>query len=65
MYICLCNSISDRTVRAVVAAGCRSVAQVYQAIGERPQCGKCVSQIRAMVRSGGGEDCPAYAAAAE
>lgn len=65
MYVCICNGISDRTVRAAVAAGCRSVAQVYKAVGERPQCGKCVHQIKAMVRGGGAEDTSAYAMAAE
>jgi bacterioferritin-associated ferredoxin len=65
MYVCICNGISDRTVRAAVAAGCRSVAQVYQAVGERPQCGKCVHQIRAMVRGGCADQAPAMSVAAE
>jgi bacterioferritin-associated ferredoxin len=65
MYVCICNGISDRTVRAAVAAGCRSVSQVYQSVGERPQCGKCVHQIRAMVRSGCPDDTAALSVAAE
>jgi bacterioferritin-associated ferredoxin len=65
MYVCVCNGISDRTVKAAVAAGCRSVAQVYQAVGERPQCGKCVRHIRAMVRAGAVEEAPVCAQAAE
>jgi len=65
MYVCLCTGISDRTIRAAVQAGCRSVAAIYRACGEKPQCGKCVAQIRALLRPAGSADEVACAGAAE
>ena len=52
MYICLCNGLTDRDVRANCESGC-SVSMVYQALGCQPQCGKCVPLVRQMLREGG------------
>jgi bacterioferritin-associated ferredoxin len=49
MYICLCNGLTDRDVRAHSEGGC-SVAMVYRALGCEPQCGKCVPFVRQMLR---------------
>ena len=50
MYVCLCHGISDREIRARCAKspGC-SVAQVYQAQGVAPKCGKCVATVRSLI----------------
>ena len=53
MYICLCNALTDRDVRAHSADGGCSVAMVYRALGCEPQCGKCVPFVRQMLRQGG------------
>jgi bacterioferritin-associated ferredoxin len=49
MYICLCNGLTDRDVRANCESGC-SVAMVYRSLGCEPQCGKCVPFVRQMLR---------------
>jgi bacterioferritin-associated ferredoxin len=49
MYVCLCNALTDRDIRAQSDGG-RSVAMVYQACGCQPQCGKCVPLVRQMLR---------------
>jgi len=49
MYVCLCNSLTDRDVRAGCESGC-SVAMVYRSLGCEPQCGKCVPFVRQMLR---------------
>ncbi|MGH7031576.1 MAG: (2Fe-2S)-binding protein [Stellaceae bacterium] len=50
MYVCLCNAITDRDVRAhSECEGC-TVSAVYRALGTRPQCGKCVPFVREMLR---------------
>ena len=49
MYICICNALSEASIRDKAEAGARSVRQVYEAHGVRPQCGKCIPLIRAMV----------------
>jgi bacterioferritin-associated ferredoxin len=52
MYVCLCNALTDRDVRAHSARrdGTCSVAMVYRALGCEPQCGKCVPFVRQMLR---------------
>ncbi|HWB49002.1 MAG TPA: (2Fe-2S)-binding protein [Stellaceae bacterium] len=49
MYICLCNGLTDRDVRARCEGEC-SVAMVYRSLGCEPQCGKCVPFVRQMLR---------------
>lgn len=49
MYVCLCNAFTDGQVRGAVAGGCRSVAQVYDALGAKPECGRCIPMLREMV----------------
>lgn len=50
MYVCLCNAITDRDVRAHAACEGCTVSAVYRALGTRPQCGKCVPFVREMLR---------------
>ena len=45
MYVCVCNAISDRRVRAVIDDGAATVGQVYRACGSQPQCGRCRTTI--------------------
>jgi bacterioferritin-associated ferredoxin len=49
MYICLCNGLTDRQIRAQCDNG-GSVAMVYRGLGCEPQCGKCVPFVRQMLR---------------
>lgn len=49
MYICLCNALTDRDVRASCDSSC-SVSMVYRSLGCQPQCGKCVPFVRQMLR---------------
>ncbi|BAN98839.1 BFD domain-containing protein [Plautia stali symbiont] len=47
MYVCLCNAVSDRTLREVV---CRyqpkSIQQLRQLVPIGKQCGKCIRVAR-------------------
>ncbi|HTV87856.1 MAG TPA: (2Fe-2S)-binding protein [Stellaceae bacterium] len=52
MYICLCNALTDRDIRAQTAGGAGSVAMVYRGCGCQPQCGKCVPLVRQLLREG-------------
>jgi bacterioferritin-associated ferredoxin len=49
MYICICNVLNDRRIRAA-AAESGSAADVYKALGCRPQCGRCVPLVGDIVR---------------
>jgi bacterioferritin-associated ferredoxin len=50
MYICLCNGFTDGKVRTIAQRGDCSVAEVYRALGCKPQCGKCVPLVRDLIR---------------
>jgi bacterioferritin-associated ferredoxin len=55
MFICLCNGFTDGNVRKVARGGGCSVAEVYRALGCKPQCGKCVPYVRNLIREADGE----------
>jgi bacterioferritin-associated ferredoxin len=41
MYICICNAITDRQVRACVAHGASSVEELAFELGVGSGCGRC------------------------
>lgn len=49
MYVCLCNAVTDRCVRAAIDDGANSLSQVFKILGSAPQCGKCTNGIRALL----------------
>jgi bacterioferritin-associated ferredoxin len=50
MYVCVCNAITDRDVRAQAKGDCGTVAMIYRSLGTRPKCGKCVPLVRQLMR---------------
>lgn len=50
MYICICNTLSEKRVRSAVASSKGSIASVYRALDCRPQCGRCIGTIGDIVR---------------
>ena len=48
MYVCVCNGLTTREIRAV-AASCPSTGGVYRALGVQPRCGKCLPAIRGLM----------------
>jgi bacterioferritin-associated ferredoxin len=53
MYLCNCNGLTEREVHEALATGCRSAGQVYRCLGVKPQCGRCVPDVRGLVRGHG------------
>jgi bacterioferritin-associated ferredoxin len=49
VYVCNCNGIREREVRAAVAAGARRPADVFKSKGCAPKCAKCVCDMRALI----------------
>jgi len=41
MYICICNAVTDRQIRAAVAAGAASLDEVSMELGVATCCGCC------------------------
>jgi bacterioferritin-associated ferredoxin len=50
MYVCVCNAITDREVRAQAETECSTVATIYRSLGTKPKCGKCVPLVRQLMR---------------
>ncbi|MCG7390414.1 bacterioferritin-associated ferredoxin [Pantoea sp. ACRSB] len=47
MYVCLCNAISDKTIReAVRRYQPKSIQQLRQLVPVGKQCGKCIRVAR-------------------
>ena len=49
MYVCNCNGIRERDVRAAIENGAQRPADVFRANQCQPQCAKCVCDVKAMI----------------
>lgn len=45
MYVCNCNGLTERQVKAAIDAGAETWMEVHLFHGVRPQCGKCGMEI--------------------
>ena len=50
MYVCNCNGIREREVRAAIAAGASRPAQIFKACDAQAQCARCVCDMRQMIQ---------------
>ena len=50
MYVCNCNGIRERDVRAaIINAGASRPAQIFKACDGAAQCARCVCDMRQML----------------
>jgi bacterioferritin-associated ferredoxin len=49
VYVCNCNGIRERQVRAAIEAGATRPAEVFRAHGCKVQCARCVCEMREMI----------------
>jgi bacterioferritin-associated ferredoxin len=49
VYVCNCNGIRERDVRAAIEAGATRPSEVFRACEARPQCARCVCEMREMI----------------
>jgi bacterioferritin-associated ferredoxin len=49
MYVCNCNGIREREVRAAIANGAEKPAQIFKACNTSAQCARCVCEMRQML----------------
>jgi bacterioferritin-associated ferredoxin len=50
MVVCLCQGVSEKRVRAAIAAGAHSRKQVTKSCGAGAGCGGCHAAIRDLIR---------------
>ena len=49
MYVCNCNGIREREVRAAIAAAASRPALIFKACDSAAQCARCVCEMREMI----------------
>lgn len=49
LYVCNCNGIRERQVRAAIEAGATRPAEVFKIHGCKVQCARCVCEMREMI----------------
>ena len=58
MYICICNAITDRQIRAAVASGAASLSDISMQLGVGTGCGCCREAAQRVIHdSACGGDC--------
>jgi len=50
VYVCNCNGIRKREVRAAIAAGASRPAEIFKACDAAPQCARCVCEMREILQ---------------
>lgn len=66
MYVCICNSVTDRDIRRAARDGLRSFAELQACTGCSTTCGCCEPLARQVLNEAVAEACmqlPAAAAA--
>jgi bacterioferritin-associated ferredoxin len=51
MHICVCYAVTEREIRAAFAQGSTSLAGVGEALGAGTCCGRCVPDVRKILKS--------------
>lgn len=53
MIVCVCKSVSDRTIRASIADGTDSFDELQFELGVGTCCGRCVESVRDVLEQSG------------
>jgi bacterioferritin-associated ferredoxin len=49
MYVCVCNSVTDRQIRQAVQHGCKSMEDLRRELKVATCCGKCEASARCVL----------------
>ncbi|MCP5397462.1 MAG: ferredoxin [Sphingomonadaceae bacterium] len=44
MYVCICNAIKERELRAIACSVSGDAEAAYAALGKEPDCGQCLCE---------------------
>jgi bacterioferritin-associated ferredoxin len=50
MYVCICNAVTDREIKAAIDAGATRLRDLRRNLGVAGCCGKCAPQARQLLR---------------
>jgi bacterioferritin-associated ferredoxin len=51
MHICICYAVTEREIRGAIALGSSSVAELGESLGVGTCCGRCVPDVRKILKS--------------
>jgi len=51
MYICICNAVTDKQIKAYVKQGVRNLRDLNKSICIGNQCGKCTCEVKKVIKS--------------
>lgn len=49
MYVCICNAVTDRDIRAAKQRGCRSLSELQEETGAGACCGSCADEAESLL----------------
>jgi bacterioferritin-associated ferredoxin len=52
MYVCICNGITDKQIRAAIAGGANSLQCLRDELGVASQCGGCSDYAMSLLEDG-------------
>jgi len=50
MYICICNQVTDKQIKAAIDKGARSMRDLRSKLGVASQCGQCGQCAKAILK---------------
>jgi bacterioferritin-associated ferredoxin len=51
MYVCVCNAVTERTIRELVADGYHSLNEIQALTGCSGTCGRCADHAEAVIEA--------------
>lgn len=52
MYVCICNGITEKQIRAAAASGAGSLQELRDQLGVASQCGSCSDMAMSILEDG-------------
>lgn len=49
MYVCICNQVTDREIRAAAFAGAKRLRDIRRDLGVATGCGKCAATAQCVL----------------
>ena len=53
MIVCVCEAVSESTLKRAIEAGCKSLGKIRSRTGAGTDCGQCTCTLRELLREAG------------
>jgi bacterioferritin-associated ferredoxin len=50
MYVCICHALTESDIAEAEDKGARNEVEIFSHCGVKPQCGRCLSDVRCRLR---------------